>query len=612
MFKFTLDQLMTTLPENLQVTFLYLRAHVTTLERRIQGRGRDAESGVTLSYLESLDQRHHHWLRKVNADGFHQVYELNANLAASDVFERVCQLDIPDLRVDQPGVIPEGDLTATSLAPPPSNLAMAATETAIAAARAAVALTAAASLSFLGDQLFTGPATDVVNMGEASIPSPPPSPPHDEFEEDGSASLLTRLISVRVDYPRPLDMPMAKVVVPNDLTVAQFVVRVQALLQDYTGERVATHAALQLWQMKLASDTMTPLLFPPTPAGTPAHRRSWDPDKPISATGITHHSVVTVSRIAQDSAPLITVFVSCPNQARAGTPMAKIEVPAHLTVRQFAEAVQSTVFQGDLRWWPHPDLATWQIRVMPGNTVVEDAQSTLLCPPAAPSSTHLRPGGYGSISAAGVVHHSVVAISRRALPTAYYGIRCATGFSAVFSTWEGARPFIEGHHVSHGKFKTQHHATVFASYCVNLRTSPDAYYPRYVPAIVLDAPPADYRGRCAVPPPLDTFTEAIMTPYLASHGVRDASQPDTQTRSTYQPASRLAQPDGAHRTAVELNPAKTGRQQGARCAEDLEALAPGCVSRTDHAAARVPSSQFHISPPELPLEVAKGCEPAAI
>ena len=395
MFKFTLDQLMTTLPDNLKVTFLYLRAHVTTLERRIQGRGRDAESGVTLPYLESLDQRHHHWLRKVNADGFHQVYELNANLAASDVFERVCQLDIPDLRVDQPGVIPEGGLTATSRAPPPSTLAMAATETAIAAAASAVALAAAASLSFLGDQLFTGPATDAVNMGEASIPSPPPSPPRDEFEEDGSASLPTRLISVRVDYPRPLDMPMAKVVVPTDLTVAQFVVRVQALLQDYTGERVATHAVLPLWQMKLASDTMTPLLFPPTPAGTPAHRRSWDPDKPINATGIKHHSVVTVSRIAQDSASLITVFVSCPNQARAGTPMAKIEVPAHLTVRQFAEAVQSTVFQGDLRWWPHPDLATWQIRVMPGNTVVEDAQSTLLCPPAAPSSTHLRPGGYG-------------------------------------------------------------------------------------------------------------------------------------------------------------------------------------------------------------------------
>ena len=100
-----------------------------------------------------------------------------------------------------------------------------------------------------------------------------------------------------------------------------------------------------------------------------------------------------------------------------------------------------------------------------------------------------------------------------------------------------------------------------------------------------------------------------MTPYLASHGVRDASQPDTQTRSTYQPASRLAQPDGAHRTAVELRcPVKTGHQQGARCAEDLEALAPGCVSRTDHAATRAPSSQSHISPSELPLEVAKGCE----
>ena len=168
---------------------------------------------------------------------------------------------------------------------------------------------------------------------------------------------------------------------------------------------------------------------------------------------------------------------------------------------------------------------------MPGNTVVEDAKSTLLCPPATSQPPHLRPMGDGSISAAGVVHHSVVAISRRALPTAYYGIRCATGFSAVFSTWGGARPFIDGHHVSHCKFKTQHQATVFASYGVDLRTSPNAHYPRYVPPIVLDAPPADYRGRYTVPPPLDTFTETIMKPYLASLGIRDASQPDLQTVS---------------------------------------------------------------------------------
>jgi hypothetical protein len=204
MFKFTLDQFMTTLPDNLKVTFLYLRAHVETLERRIQGRGRDAESGVTLPYLESLNQLHHHWLRMVNADGFHQVYELNANLAASDVFERVCQLDILDLRVDKPGFSPEGCLTATSRAPPPSTLAVAATETAIATAASAVALTAVATPRFLGNQLFTGPATDAGNLAEASIPSPPPSPPRVEFEEDDSASLLTRLISVRVDYPRPL------------------------------------------------------------------------------------------------------------------------------------------------------------------------------------------------------------------------------------------------------------------------------------------------------------------------------------------------------------------------------------------------------------------------
>ena len=103
-------------------------------------------------------------------------------------------------------------------------------------------------------------------------------------------SPLVRLISVRIAYPGPSDKPMAKVVVPNDMTVARFVDRVQALLQDYAGELLASHVVPPHWQMRLASDTTTPLLYPPTPAGTPAHLRSWEQHLPISATGIAHHS----------------------------------------------------------------------------------------------------------------------------------------------------------------------------------------------------------------------------------------------------------------------------------------------------------------------------------
>ena len=187
-----------------------------TLERRIQGRGRDAETGVTLDYLGSLNQLHRDWFREVYADGHHHLHELNADLDANTVFKRVCQLNIFDSNVVQPCYGPEED---------------------------------------------------------ERVPSP-----------------LVRLISVRIAYPGQSDRPMAKVVVPTDMTVAQFVGRVQALLQDYAGELLASPAVTPHWQMRLASDTATPLLYPPTPAGTPAHLSSWEQHLPISATGIEHHS----------------------------------------------------------------------------------------------------------------------------------------------------------------------------------------------------------------------------------------------------------------------------------------------------------------------------------
>jgi hypothetical protein len=137
-------------------------------------------------------------------------------------------------------------------------------------------------------------------------------------EDERVPSPLVRLISVRIAYPGQSDRPMAKVVVPTDMTVAQFVGRVQALLQEYAGELPASPAVTPHWRMRLASDTATPLLYPPTPAGTPAHLSSWEQHLPISATGIGHHSVVAV---APDLSALITVFVSCPGQVRTNTPI---------------------------------------------------------------------------------------------------------------------------------------------------------------------------------------------------------------------------------------------------------------------------------------------------
>ena len=187
---------------------------------------------------------------------------------------------------------------------------------------------------------------------------------------------------------------------------------------------------------------------------------------------------------------LITVFLSCPSQVRTNTPMSRVDVLECLTIRQFVEEVRTTLLREELLQWPRAGTPRWQIRLMPGNTVVADTESTRLFPPTADMS-----GPDETLSTAGIVHHSVVAISRISLPTAYYGVRCANGFSAVFSNWEGARPSIEGHHVVHGKFKTEHQAAVLAFHGINLRTSPNTSYPPDVPEIVLDAAPADYRKR---------------------------------------------------------------------------------------------------------------------
>jgi deoxyadenosine/deoxycytidine kinase len=89
MFEFTFKRLMATLPDDLEMTYVHLVARTSTLSKRIQERGRDAESGVTIHYLDQLRQLHFEWLR-----GEARVYELDANAETSVVCDRARRLDI--------------------------------------------------------------------------------------------------------------------------------------------------------------------------------------------------------------------------------------------------------------------------------------------------------------------------------------------------------------------------------------------------------------------------------------------------------------------------------------------------------------------------------------
>jgi hypothetical protein len=77
--------------------------------------------------------------------------------------------------------------------------------------------------------------------------------------------------------------------------------------------------------------------------------------------------------------------------------------------------------------------------------------------------------------------------------TWYYAVRCRDGRSAIFLHWNEARPFVEGHNVIHGKFDSEHQATVLALHGIDLRRQPDARYPACRPTIVVSAEPTNYR-----------------------------------------------------------------------------------------------------------------------
>ena len=102
-------------------------------------------------------------------------------------------------------------------------------------------------------------------------------------------------------------------------------------------------------------------------------------------------------------------------------------------------------------------------------------------------------------------------------------------------------------------------------------------------------------------PVLRTFGLAGTTGGSTPDGSPPPSPPPSPKGS--RPASPPPGSDGTQRTAAELRwPVETGHQQGARCAGDPEALAPGCVSMTDHTATRAPSSHARREAERAPMD----------
>ena len=93
MIQVTFDRLMTILPEDMEVTYLYLRATEETLMRRINERNRPAEANMPSAYIALLGALHDEWL-KPRCAGRPRTYVLDANADARAVFDHVCQLPI--------------------------------------------------------------------------------------------------------------------------------------------------------------------------------------------------------------------------------------------------------------------------------------------------------------------------------------------------------------------------------------------------------------------------------------------------------------------------------------------------------------------------------------
>ena len=93
MIQVTFDRLMTILPVDMQITYLYLRATKWTLLKRINERNRHAEANMPSAYIALLGALQDEWL-KSRCAGRPRTYVLDANADARTVFAHVCQLPI--------------------------------------------------------------------------------------------------------------------------------------------------------------------------------------------------------------------------------------------------------------------------------------------------------------------------------------------------------------------------------------------------------------------------------------------------------------------------------------------------------------------------------------
>ena len=73
--------------KHLDVRFVYLKADPAMVSKRMEERGREAEKGVPLDYLQKLDRLHDDWLETEDT----KTISIDANRDTTSVFQDMCE-----------------------------------------------------------------------------------------------------------------------------------------------------------------------------------------------------------------------------------------------------------------------------------------------------------------------------------------------------------------------------------------------------------------------------------------------------------------------------------------------------------------------------------------